>query len=83
MAGRAGPPVPDGLADQLYALCASHEPDKYYFQEDFLDFNIIPRNDLEILLGCIQTLLDRALLKHYLKDNVPCWRIVRPEDAAK
>lgn len=83
VASQATPASPKELYNALYASCASQPADKVFNQEDLLSLNIIPNNDLQELLVCLQRLAKDGLLKVMTKDGKPCWKVVKKEDAAK
>ncbi|MCJ1328601.1 34-kDa subunit of RNA polymerase III (C) [Thelotrema lepadinum] len=71
------------LCSIIHAVCVAQPLEKLWFQEDFLDLNVIPSGDLEKLQQCIQGLSSEGLLKLHKKDGITCWRVVTRENAAK
>ena len=71
------------LQQALYAACASQPLDKAFSQQDLQDLNVIPNNDLNQLHACAQALTKERLFKLFTKDGIPCWKVVKKEDAAK
>lgn len=77
------PSSPKELSNALYASCASQAADKTFNQEELLSLNIIPNNNLEKLLQCLDRLARDGLLKVHTKEGKPCWKVVKKEDAKK
>lgn len=71
------------LKNALYARCAIKPTGTLFFQNDLLEFGIIPNNDPQQLLICTKQLTQEGLLKTLKKDDTYCWKIVKKEDAAK
>jgi hypothetical protein len=75
------------LCNALYASCASQATDFEFSQQDLLALNVIPNNKpdekLRQLQDCLERLAQDGLLKVMTKDGLPCWRVVKREDAAR
>ena len=79
----ATPSSPQELYNALYASCARQPEDKVFNQHDLLALGVIPDNDLNELLKCVNKLAQNKLFKTLVKDGVPCWKVVKKEEAAK
>jgi len=82
-AARTTPSSPQELYNALYASCASQAEDKVFNQHDLLALNVIPNNDLTELMNCVNQLSQDKLFKMLLKDGIPCWKVVKKEEADK
>lgn len=72
------------LASKLYDACVSEfDPDHLFFQNDFINLNIIPKNDVSLLLECAQSLVDQNLFRLLQKDGKLTWRLIDRQDAEK
>ncbi|KAI9790567.1 MAG: 34-kDa subunit of RNA polymerase III (C) [Piccolia ochrophora] len=71
------------LKNALYACCLQAAPDKLFAQEDLLDTGVIPRNDVNTLLECVQALLNEGHLKLLVRDNANVFKVVAKEDAQR
>jgi DNA-directed RNA polymerase III subunit RPC6 len=83
-AGSSGGSVTE-LASKLYDACLSNFPiDHLFYQQDLLGLNIIPKNDLPLLLQCTQSLVDQKLLRLLQgKNDRLAWKLIPREDAEK
>lgn len=83
-AGSSGGSVTE-LASRLYDACLSNFPiDHLFYQQDLLGLNIIPKNDLPLLLQCTQSLVDQKLLRLLQgKNDRLAWKLIPREDAEK
>ncbi|KAL4779421.1 RNA polymerase Rpc34 [Aspergillus varians] len=83
-AGPSGGSVTE-LASRLYNACIQNFAiDHLFYQQDLLEQNIIPKNDLSLLLQCTQSLVDQRLLRlHQGKNDRLAWKIIAREDAEK
>lgn len=71
------------IKNALYACCASLPAEKVFTQHDLISFKIIPDDDVNQLLSCTRQLTKEGLFKLMTKDGIPCWKVVKKEDAAK
>ena len=73
------------LADSLYSHCRdSFTPQDLVFQEQLVEANVIPGNDLKVLMEVVQHLVDQRLLKiHQTPDKRLGWKVVPRENAEK
>ncbi|KAL4801957.1 RNA polymerase Rpc34 [Aspergillus unguis] len=73
------------LASRLYDACLANFPiDHQFYQQDLLGLNIIPKNDLPLLLQCTQSLVDQKLFRLLQgKNDRLVWKIIPREDAEK
>ena len=71
------------LKNALYARCANLPADRVFNQQDLFSLEVIPDNDLQLLLICTQQLTKEGLFKLMTKDGRACWRVVKKDDAAK
>lgn len=71
------------LQNALYARCANIGADAVFTQQDLLALGIIPNQDINLLLTCINQLMKEGLLKVLKKDSAVCWKVIKKEDAAK
>lgn len=73
------------LASKLYDACLNHfEPDHLFYQQDLLNLEVIPKNDLDLLMKCAQSLVDQKLLRLLQDRNGRLsWKIIPREDAEK
>ncbi|KAL4917122.1 RNA polymerase Rpc34 [Aspergillus aurantiobrunneus] len=73
------------LASRLYDACLStFAIDQLFYQQDLLGLNILPTNDLPLLLQCTQLLVDQKLLRLLqAKNDRLAWKIIPREDAEK
>jgi DNA-directed RNA polymerase III subunit RPC6 len=67
----------------IYAACAAQNPEKFWFQEDFMNLGLVPNNDPSQLASHLNTLSGQGLVKNYQKDGRPCWKVVKKEDAER
>jgi len=82
-AAQTNPSSPQELYNALYTSCASQPEDKVFNQQDLLALDVIPKNDLNELLNCVNKLSQNKLFKTLIKDGIPCWKVVKREEAAK
>lgn len=76
---------PRELASKLYDACLNQfEPDHLFNQHDLLSLDVIPKNDLGLLMECAQELVNQKLLR-LLQDKSErlSWQIIPREDAEK
>ena len=72
------------LANDLYAACVHHTEDTaLFFQEDFLQLDVIPGRSLDKLNECVSRLSSQGLLKLHMQDGRACWKVIDVADAAK
>ncbi|KAL5358900.1 RNA polymerase Rpc34 [Aspergillus floccosus] len=73
------------LASQLYDACLDgFAPDHLFYQQDLLKLNVIPKNDVALLLQCTQRLVDQKLFRLLQgKNDRLAWKIISREDAEK
>jgi DNA-directed RNA polymerase III subunit RPC6 len=73
------------LASRLYDACLSKFAiDHLFYQQDLLGLDILPKNDLPLLLQCTQSLVDQKLLRLLQgKNDRLAWKIIPREDAEK
>jgi hypothetical protein len=73
------------LKDALYEEMLQHgSSERLYTQNDLIGLNIIPRNDLMLLLKVVQGLCDERLLVAATDNRTGiCWRYRSREDAKK
>ncbi|PYI05683.1 DNA-directed RNA polymerase III subunit Rpc34 [Aspergillus sclerotiicarbonarius CBS 121057] len=83
-AGPSGASVTE-LAARLYDACVNQFPsDHLFYQQDLLGLNIVPKNDLALLLQCTQSLVDQKLFRLLQgKNDRLAWKIISREDAEK
>lgn len=83
-AGPSGGSVTE-LASSLYDACVSKFPaDHNLSQQDLLGLDIIPKNDLTLLLQCTQSLVNQNLLRLLqTRNDKLAWKIIPREDAEK
>ncbi|MCJ1251321.1 34-kDa subunit of RNA polymerase III (C) [Trapelia coarctata] len=82
-AAQTTPSSPQELYNALYASCARQPEDKVFNQHDLLALGVIPNNNLNELMNCVNKLSQNKLFKTLLKDGIPCWKVVKKEEAAK
>jgi DNA-directed RNA polymerase III subunit RPC6 len=75
----------DQIADKIYAQCRDKfSASQLLYQNDILNLGLIPNKNLEILLACTQTLVNRNLFRVYQdSDNRIAWKLIAAEDAEK
>ncbi len=75
------------MKDQVYDACvpiAEEERNYVFFQPDIFDLDVIPNNDVQILLQVIQMLLDEKLFKVVANNEYGAgWRLRTKEDARR
>ncbi|KAL4792767.1 RNA polymerase Rpc34 [Aspergillus venezuelensis] len=72
------------LASKLYDACLTNfSSDHLFVQQELLGLDIIPKNDLALLLQCTQSLVDQKLLRLLQKNDRLAWKIIPREDAEK
>jgi DNA-directed RNA polymerase III subunit RPC6 len=73
------------LKDALYTEMTEHgDTERLYTQTDLMNFNIIPKNDLQLLLNVIQSLTNDQLLIAVSHSQAGfAWRYRSKEDARK
>ncbi|KAL2864933.1 RPC34 RNA polymerase subunit family protein [Aspergillus lucknowensis] len=83
-AGTSGGSVTE-LASRLYDACISQfSHDHLFYQQDLLGLEILPSNDLPLLLQCTQSLVDQKLFRLLQgKNDRLAWKIIPREDAEK
>ncbi|KAL8713356.1 MAG: hypothetical protein Q9220_002555 [cf. Caloplaca sp. 1 TL-2023] len=79
----ASSPSYSEIKNALYARCASLPSEKIFSQHDLLNLNIVPNDDVKLLLQYTVDLTKEGLLKVLNKDGRACWRVVKREDAKK
>jgi DNA-directed RNA polymerase III subunit RPC6 len=72
------------LQTALYTACRHQfPPDKLLSQVDLLKLKVMPDDSLEILLQCVQGLIDQNLFRlHSINDRI-AWKVIKEEDAEK
>lgn len=68
-------------ADQLYDRCAQAPAGTVFFQRDLVNMGVA--EDVNDLIGLLQELVDRHLMKLMTFDGEPCWKLRSREDAEK
>ncbi|KAL4930501.1 RPC34 RNA polymerase subunit family protein [Aspergillus undulatus] len=82
-AGPSGGSVTE-LASRLYDACLNNfSTDHNFSQQELLSLDIIPKNDLPLLLQCTQSLVDQKLFRLLQKNDRLAWKIIPREDAEK
>lgn len=83
-AGPSGSSVNE-LASRLYDACVNQFPsDHLFYQQDLLGLNIVPKNDLALLLSCAQSLVNQKLFRLLQgKNDRLAWKIISRDDAEK
>lgn len=73
------------LAEVLYAKCSNEFPaDHHFYQTDLVKLNVVPGNDIPLLLEVAQSLVNQNLLRlSHGKDDRLVWTVISKEDAAK
>lgn len=73
------------LASALYDRCISEfSSDHLFYQQDLLSLNVVPDNDLALLLRCTQSLVDQSLFRLLQgKDDRLAWKVIEQSDAEK
>ena len=73
------------LKTQLYDACletVKQDPRKYFNQSTIFELNIIPNNDVNLLLRVTQGLVDEKLFK-ILQSEGLAWRLRTQDEARK
>ncbi|KAJ5213025.1 hypothetical protein N7449_000194 [Penicillium cf. viridicatum] len=72
------------LASKLYDACVNEfDSDHLFYQNDFLNLKVIPKNDVALLLECTQSLVNQNLFRLLQKDGKLTWKLIDREDAEK
>lgn len=72
------------LASKLYDACVNEfDSDHLFYQNDFLNLKVIPKNDVALLLECTQNLVNQNLFRLLQKDGKLTWKLIDREDAEK
>ena len=73
------------LAMNLYHRCwEKYSQDQLIYQHDLQNFNILPSNDLALLLECTQYLVDQRLFaSHEDSHSRLAWKTIAADDAEK
>ncbi|KAJ5558035.1 RNA polymerase Rpc34 [Penicillium sp. DV-2018c] len=72
------------LASKLYDACVNEfSRDHLFYQNDFLNLKVIPKNDVSLLLECTQSLVNQNLFRLLQKDGKLTWKLIDREDAEK
>ena len=74
------------LAAKLYDACRDQfDVDHSFFQEDLLSLNVIPPNDLPLLMQCAQSLVNDKLFRLHESTTSKrlVWKLVSRDDAEK
>ncbi|KAL8739136.1 MAG: hypothetical protein Q9181_000165 [Wetmoreana brouardii] len=71
------------IRNALYARCAAHPADTIFDQKALFALNVIPNNNLKLLLECTQKLTQESLFKLLAREGRAHWRVVKKEDAQK
>lgn len=83
-AGLHGDDVVEELKTKLYELCRTMEESSTVFrQDDLLALNVIPNNDVRLLLQITQRLCDEKLFKLVRDGSAAGWMYRTESDAAK
>ncbi|KAJ5580221.1 uncharacterized protein N7459_006206 [Penicillium hispanicum] len=80
-----GPRIKE-LASKLYDACHDQfEADHSFFQEDLLSLNVVPPNDLALLMQCAQSLVNDKLFRLHESTTSKrlVWKLVSRSDAEK
>jgi hypothetical protein len=84
---RMGSAPRDRVAEALYEWCCKHHDIGHVFnQQDLLASNLIPGDDLKILVGAVQNLVGKSLFRtHDIKGSGGSigWELVSQERAEK
>ncbi len=67
---------------QIYELCG-HEPDRIYNQDDLFSMDIIPNNDVNVLMAVVQGLVDEKLFKLVTMDGGAAYMYRSQKEAKK
>lgn len=71
------------LQNALYARCANLSADRTFDQNELLELQVIPNDDLRLLQTCLGHLTKEGLFKLMKKNDAACWKVVKREDAAR
>ncbi|KAI9717880.1 MAG: hypothetical protein M1812_004407 [Candelaria pacifica] len=71
------------LQNALYNRCAQGPTNALFYQDDLIEFDVIPGRNTKILLDCVQGLMNEGLLKVHTHDGLMAWKVVKQEDAAR
>ncbi|KAL1976471.1 hypothetical protein VTN31DRAFT_2753 [Thermomyces dupontii] len=73
------------LASELYEQCQNKFSTAHlFYQEDLLNLGVIPNRNVELLLACVQYLVERNLFRmHEDRDNRLAWKLISQEDAER
>jgi DNA-directed RNA polymerase III subunit RPC6 len=83
-AGSQGDELVQELKTKLYDLCRTTEESSTVFrQDDLLALNVIPDNDVKLLLQVAQRLCDEKLFKLVRDGSAAGWMYRSEADAAK
>ncbi len=79
----AGKDPIEEMKRKLYDQCTEQRPDTVFHQDDLLAFDVIPGNDLRLLLQITQRLCNEKLLKVVREASGVGWMYRSVADAAK
>lgn len=82
-AGPHGDNLVQDLKNKLYNLCAMEESSTVFRQDDLLAFNVIPNNDIRLLLQISQRLCDEKLFKLVRDGSAAGWMYRSVAEATK
>lgn len=74
------------LKTAIYDGCASiieDDPNAVFHQQDLLDFGVIPKGDVVLLLKVTQALIDEKLFKIVVDQDGMGWKFRTQEEAKK
>jgi hypothetical protein len=82
-AGSHGDDLVQDLKTKLYAFCALEDRSTVFRQDDLLALNVIPGNDVRLLLQVAQGLCDEKKFKLVRDGSVAGWMYRSEADAEK
>jgi DNA-directed RNA polymerase III subunit RPC6 len=82
-AGSHGDDLVQDLKTKLYAFCALEDRSTVFRQDDLLALNVIPDNDVRLLLQVAQGLCDEKKFKLVRDGSVAGWMYRSEADAEK
>jgi DNA-directed RNA polymerase III subunit RPC6 len=82
-AGSHGDDLIQELKTKLYDLCALEDRSTVFRQDDLLALNVIPNNDIRLLLQVSQRLCDEKLFKLVRDGSAAGWMYRSEAEAAK
>lgn len=75
----------EDIASELYEKCRKIFPaDHLFYQDDLFNLGVIPNTELQVLLQCTQSLVDRKLFRVLEgRENHLAWKLISQEDAER